>query len=514
MTARLLLYLSAHGATLAQAGWRGRLRWLQPLAAGAAGLREAGEIFGRFAQASVRVLVDSVEEDYRFETLPHTWGSARRQMVTRRLNQFYRATPYRTALFQGRESGRRRDDRFLFLALTRPELFEPWRALFQEHGVAVAGVHATALVHQRLADRLEFGSPHLLLVSRASGGLRQSYFFGRRLRLSRLTPLDASSGPQVTPYAAEIGKTRLYLSGQRHLGGDETLAVGLLGDEPAWAELAARLNADPGLACKLVPPARLKTLTGVSDPAGEALLLGLAARARPGGDLAPRPLRWEFLRQRLRVAFYAAAALTGLATLAWLVAFVTLQTRLSAQAGALEAQVKQQQALYVQARRQYPDAPAGALQLETAVEAVRALEAGTATPGRAFSVVSRALDAMPAVRLETLRWEQPEPALEADAGPAPAALSPESAAPGPAPAPAAGPTVTLAVTLSPYPRRMATVRAAIRELRGHLLRQPGVVEVSVVAAPQASGATSGRIGEDESTAPEPGVFELRVRLAE
>ena len=38
-----------------------------------------------------------VEEDYRFETLPHAFGSDRADMVGRKLKQHYRNTPYMAA---------------------------------------------------------------------------------------------------------------------------------------------------------------------------------------------------------------------------------------------------------------------------------------------------------------------------------------------------------------------------------------------------------------------------------
>ncbi len=39
------------------------------------------------------LMADTVDEDYRFETLPHTTGKDRRDMVERKLKQLYRSTP-------------------------------------------------------------------------------------------------------------------------------------------------------------------------------------------------------------------------------------------------------------------------------------------------------------------------------------------------------------------------------------------------------------------------------------
>jgi hypothetical protein len=61
-------------------------------------------------QMPVKMIVDAVEEDYRFESLPHSFGSDRAEMLTRKLKQHYRNTPYFSARPQGRDTGKRRDD--------------------------------------------------------------------------------------------------------------------------------------------------------------------------------------------------------------------------------------------------------------------------------------------------------------------------------------------------------------------------------------------------------------------
>ena len=70
-------------------------------------------------------MADTVDEDYRFETLPHAFGSDRREMVERKLKQLYRSTPS-TAPAPGARGRQARDDRYLFAALTNPESFTPW----------------------------------------------------------------------------------------------------------------------------------------------------------------------------------------------------------------------------------------------------------------------------------------------------------------------------------------------------------------------------------------------------
>lgn len=76
--------------------------------------------------APVHLIADAVEEDYRLETMPHSSGQARKEMLQRKLSQLYRNSSYRTAQFIGRANDKRRDDRILFTALVNPDLLTPW----------------------------------------------------------------------------------------------------------------------------------------------------------------------------------------------------------------------------------------------------------------------------------------------------------------------------------------------------------------------------------------------------
>src|SRR3990172_2022779 len=101
-------------------------------------------------QLPVHMIVDAVEEDSRLESLPHSVGSDRTDMVNRKLKQHYRNTPYISAQLRGRDSGKRRDDRYLFCALTNPELIAGWVQAVIEHGLPMAGIYLLPTVSQGL----------------------------------------------------------------------------------------------------------------------------------------------------------------------------------------------------------------------------------------------------------------------------------------------------------------------------------------------------------------------------
>ena len=136
-------------------------------------------------------MADTVDEDYRFETLPHTTGKDRRDMVERKLKQLYRSTPFYGSSLQEREDSKRRDDRYLFAALTNPEVFNPWLRILTASGLPIAGVFPVPMVSLGLIKKLELKEPNLLLVSKHEAGVRQTFVKDQRFRISRLTPIRA-----------------------------------------------------------------------------------------------------------------------------------------------------------------------------------------------------------------------------------------------------------------------------------------------------------------------------------
>ena len=100
-------------------------------------------------------MVDAVEEDYRFETLPHASASDRAEMVARKLKQHYRNTPYMAAWLLGRETDKRRDDRYLFSALTNPDLIADWLQPVAARELPIARDYLLPMVSAAWLEKLE-----------------------------------------------------------------------------------------------------------------------------------------------------------------------------------------------------------------------------------------------------------------------------------------------------------------------------------------------------------------------
>ena len=82
------------------------------------------EYLAKHNDINIYLIADAIEEDYRLESLPHTTGGARREIVERKLNQFNRNNLYRAAHFINRANDKRKDDQFLFPALAMPTFYK------------------------------------------------------------------------------------------------------------------------------------------------------------------------------------------------------------------------------------------------------------------------------------------------------------------------------------------------------------------------------------------------------
>ncbi|MGH7909569.1 MAG: hypothetical protein ACRENW_06955, partial [Thermodesulfobacteriota bacterium] len=228
MADKLLIGISAPIVTAAH--WHGdKITECLTFAHDEGGQADFREYLARLPDMPAHIMVDAVEEDYRFETLPHAFGSDRSDMVGRKLKQHYRNTPYMAAALLGRDTGKRRDDRYLFSALTNSDLITDWQQAVAARGMPIAGIYLLPMVSTGLLEKLDVKATNLLLVAQHATGLRLTYFRERQFRLSRLTRGDSGRPENRTRYfTEEISNTRLYLHALRTMTLDEHLTVLLI----------------------------------------------------------------------------------------------------------------------------------------------------------------------------------------------------------------------------------------------------------------------------------------------
>jgi hypothetical protein len=490
MADKLLIGISAQGATAAL--WRGkRISDCQAFTDDEDGQGRFSEYLESCRRMPAHIMVDAVEEDYRFETLPHTFGSDRRELVNRKLRQHYRNSPYMTAWRLGRDSGKRRDDRYLFSALTNPELVDGWLKAVVARGLPVAGVYLLPMVSAALLQMLDIRAANLLIVAQHPGGLRLTYFRDRQFRLSRLTRGDSAKGEdRVRHFSEEISNTRLYLHALRTMTLDEPLTVLVVDQTDELAEVTAGVaRENPGLECTRLGRGDLAQRLGLPealfDESPYAVYLQLLGAKAPTSNLAPATVTAGFKRHQARRAIYAASAAVALGAAIW--TSVNLLQTLSLQGDRDIAlrQTTQLSAQYAEITRQFPAAPASADHLRRTVEIAAQLGKEVRTPERMMVMMSRALETSPNIAIREFAWKYGSTDIAVEGGGLRTAADPS---PAPVPPGAGAGTAR---------RQSGLIEGEIRPFRGDyraaidtinafadgLRRDPAVAAVRVVRLP-------------------------------
>ncbi|MGE5094037.1 MAG: hypothetical protein ACM3SO_02805 [Betaproteobacteria bacterium] len=209
---------------------RGRIVARREFAISGAGAAQFERHLATLAAVPTHMFTDLAEEDFRLDTIPHVGSRDQQAVVSRKLSQIFRNTPFRYAHTQGRETDGRRDDRVIYTAITNPEMIRPWLDAIERLKVPLAGVHSTAVLSATLLDELDLVFPHTLLVTFTPGeAMRQTYFRDREIKFSRLTPIDLQEGQSLgSMVAEETTRTWQYLDSLRHFTPEDRLEVCVL----------------------------------------------------------------------------------------------------------------------------------------------------------------------------------------------------------------------------------------------------------------------------------------------
>jgi len=491
MADKLLIGIAAEGVTVAD--WRGnRIVECRTFADNEAGQAGFKEYLTQFANVPVHILVDAAEEDYRFETLPHAFGSDRADMVGRKIKQHYRNTPYSAAVLLGRDTGKRRDDRYLFSALTNPELIGDWLQSVAARGLPVAGIYLLPMVNAELLEKVDAKATNTLIVAQQASGLRLTFFRDRLFRLSRLTRGDGGRPENRARYfTEEISNTRLYLHALRTMTLDEHLTVLLIDRNDELQEVAAGVARDnPSLECVRLDRRELTARLGVDvallDAAPYAVYLHLLGLKEPRSNLAPASVTVGYKRYQGRRLIFAACGALAVAAVAWtgddLYQMMVLRWN-TEDAARQTAQLSSQ---YLEITRQFPRTPTSADNLQRAVEIAQKLRETRHTPQRMMILVSRAVEVNPAIVIKEFGWKYGVTPIEAEGAGARAAGADPAA-----------PAVTITAGPGSSRKESALIEGEIRPFRGdyrsaivtinglasRIAEEPDVAEVRVVKLP-------------------------------
>jgi len=421
MPQRHLLYLDASAMHCFY--WKqGQVRLIERFPATETGLAGFVRHIQTYRSAVFSLLVDLMEEGFQFETLPHVSGPDRRAMLRRKADQAFFGSPLSTAVSLGREPAGRRDERFLFIALTRHALIEPWLEVLRANAVALSGVYTPPLILDALSRRLRAPAGTRLLVNFTPGGMRQTFFDNGRLRFSRLAQsLDDIPIGLEDQCAAEILKTHSYLAGQRLIPRNSPLTVHMMVDGADFKRLRPSLRETSELHFEHLPVGQIAAKIGLaSAPRGSnslQVLLQCLGRETGIAQLAPTSETRYFGLWRIRQALVgvSAALFFGAVLYAGKVWFDGQE--MLEQAEAMRTMAQRQGAQLKQLETERPALPVAAASLRSAIATLYRLEAQEATPHGWMLQLSRALDQHPDVRLERIDWQlKPEAERSVSAG--------------------------------------------------------------------------------------------------
>lgn len=489
MADQLLISVSTQQVSVAR--WHGgRLGACTVFENGEDGLAAFKDHLSHGPALPVQMMVDAVEEDYRFESLPHSFGSDRSEMIARKLKQHYRSTQFCSARMQGRDAGKRRDDRYLFCALTNPELITGWLQPVIERQMPVAGIYLLPTVSARLIEKLNLKQTNLLVVSIHGAGLRLSFFREQQLRISRLARIDGSAGEAMKNYAEEISNTRLYLHALRVMTLDEHLSVLIVDRNDTLTGLEAAIARDnPNIECRRLGQQEMISSLGISSAvlhsSSDAFYLHLMGMRPPDNNLAPTSITLGYRQHQIRRGIYALSAVTGLAVAIWCgaTAYQIFDSRIETENA--RRQTVDLQSRYQEATRQFPAAPTIAENLRRAIEVSQKIGATTRTPEIMMGLVSQALDSNPDITMKSLTWkyDSADFAAARDAGASP------SATPAFAPPPVAQgagkrkESALIDAEVRPFRGDYRVAIDSINRFAETLSKQPNIGEVKVVKLP-------------------------------
>ena len=514
MADQILLCISATQAVVAHARGRSIFR-CEIFRADEAGLAAFDDFLAPVGSALVYLAADAVEEDYRLETLPHATGSDRNGMLARKLKQYYRNTPYVAAIPRGRAGDKRRDDRYLFAALTSAALIDPWLAAIARHGLPVAGIYLVSMLTAALIRKTGNDLSRVLVVAPHGAGLRLTFLKDGEFCVSRLSRGHAGGARNATArapstLAAEISSTRVYLSSLHLDSPDDALTVLFLDRDDDLApavETVAAENAN--LQCVRIGRdsliRQLRMAPEHLDLALETAYLGLLAVEAPAANLAPASLTAEYRQLRRRGYVHAASATLALAGMLWAAHNLWLAHDLGEQSAQAARLTVAAQTQYRDLTRDFPATPATSENLINAVEIYQKISKIIRSPQPIMHIISRAIEASPEVFLQEINWT-----YAAEAAPAAGGTRPPQAAAAPDAASALKQSGYVAGEIRPFQGDYRAAIDAIDRVAKRLARDPSVAEVRVAKYPLNVSPGLTLSGNTKDAAEHSGVADFKI----
>jgi len=353
------------------------------------------------------LLVDLIEEDFRQEAIPHLIGSKRTALLQRKLEQFYRGTPFHQATLLQRQKSGRRDDDILFSALTNPAHITPWLNIMLAQKIRLAGIYSVPQISGPLVK--DHPSNHLLLISwEKFSGLRQTYFSEHRLQISRLTPIYAELSFRDA-VVKELARTYQYLKSLSLLPPGQTLDVRILCHRNDMAQLQAELPDSQDMRYDFTDIEKIGKQhnidhTFTDSNASQIFLQHLAAHP-PKTHYANGTHTHYFSLWQIKHAINLASGALLAGALLWSAFNFWNSSGDSSETESLKAQAQRALNEAQKITLTFPSTYAPAADMKSAVSVMRKLDQYASVPQDILKPLSAILDRYPQIKLDGLAWQ-------------------------------------------------------------------------------------------------------------
>lgn len=460
-----------------------------------------------YPDVPIYLIANAVEEDYRLEHLPHSSGREKRELITRKLNQFYRGLIFRTAHFIGREKDKRKDDLFLFAALNNDDFLESWLKLIQELDGELVGVYLLPMLSQALCHKpfyaQKLAPTHTLLCEKLSSGLRQTYLYNGHLRMSRLIPDVPEDISQLGYfYLVETQKTRLYLMSKRFISRDVSLNLLLVSLDEDTHNIQQSFRQEPGIECEVLPAneifRQMHIETHQLKQTPELLHMQLLAAGQQVDNLAPETLTRSF--QLGKVGYWTKIVSAALTVCSLIFAAYFLLSGLEHQTRFENA--KEATEMF---ERRYREQAGNSMQTGLPVQTIKSavllqenIDQYPKTPFRAVQTLSASLEKMPEIHLLQFQWLQSNTPTLAASSNTPLTES-----------------LLVSAEIQPFDGNYRNAKEKVQQFTALLKQQDTVSQVEIIAQPNNVNAQQdlrGSTASNENEHLERAVFKIKLQL--
>ncbi len=405
-----VLLLSSQALRVYVAG-KGHLTLDATFSADAPGLAGFDRYLSSSPENHFHLVVDLNDEDFRVETVAHVGWKDKRTLHERKLQQFFRESPYRQARIQGREEGGRRDDLVLFSALTNPDLFAPYIDCLLKRKCRFKGIISVPILIEFFAglmqqDRL----PHLLLINlEEKDSLRQTYMQMGQLKFSRLLSA-ADHNNMADMLLNECIHVRQYLERMKLLPHGQLLQVHICAAQKIFDGPSGMPVSTPLLQFHFHDTGMLGAELGVDpmtlhDHGLVYLCLLKAHQAKKLANVyAPSPIiRYHRLRQ-IRQGLIGGACLIMVAALAAGGSLLYGGFATVSEKQRLDLETVRFQKRLEELQRNFPETPIAAKEMRAVVDSIEQIRDQQIQPMQAMVMVSRALKLFPNIQVQLYEW--------------------------------------------------------------------------------------------------------------